>query len=159
MSYNEICRQKSHKYRNDNDVVKNCRFSVASKQFDNEVLIDFRRKSCEKSYREKSIQIQSRRCFASGFFVLPIGLFFGWHWCFTCNLTEVWLRKSVDGSRATCKTYDKLRRLWRITGRRRSRMLKESLKYFNIIQAKQLLNSHLCYIISQCTEMSKTCKF
>ena len=23
------------------------------------------------------------------FFVLPIGLFFGLHWCFTSNLTEV----------------------------------------------------------------------
>lgn len=100
----------------DNGVVENCRYSVASKQFDNEVLIDFRRKSCEKSYREKSIQIQSRRCFASDFFVLSIGLFFGLHWCFACNLTEVWLRKSVDGSRATCNTYCKHRRLWRITG-------------------------------------------
>lgn len=39
----------------DNDVVENCRFSVASKQFDNEVLIDFRRKSCEKSCMENSI--------------------------------------------------------------------------------------------------------
>lgn len=40
-----------------------------------------------------------------------------------------------------------------------SRMLKESLKYFNIIQAKQLQNSHLCYIIIQCTKMSKYANF
>lgn len=39
----------------DNDIVGNCRFSVASEKFDNEVLIDFRRKSCEKSCMENSI--------------------------------------------------------------------------------------------------------
>ena len=39
----------------DNDVVEICRLSVASEKFDNEVLIDFRRKSCEKSCMENSI--------------------------------------------------------------------------------------------------------
>lgn len=39
----------------DNDVVEDCRFFVASEKFDNEVLIDFRRKSCEKSCMENSI--------------------------------------------------------------------------------------------------------
>ena len=55
------CRIKRYvdKYRinieTDNDVVEDCRFFVASEKFDNEVLIDFRRKSFEKSCVENSI--------------------------------------------------------------------------------------------------------
>ena len=52
----------------DNDIVGNCRFSVASEKFDNEVLIDFVAKVARNRAWKTRYKIQSRRCFASDFF-------------------------------------------------------------------------------------------